>query len=76
MSRAHNPDRTPTPWSQIKAMAEMAQAFPILDPVFELHHLSATFDGCCNHCISSDASHDVPWPCPTIRVVLSAGGYL
>ena len=67
---------TPTHWSQIKAMAEMAHAFPILDAVFELHHLSATFAGCCNNCISSTGSHDVPWPCPTIRVVLGAGGYL
>lgn len=66
----------PGNWQIMKGMAELAQAFPILEPVFQLHDLSDTFAGSCNQCISSNGSHDVPWPCPTIRTVLARGGVL
>jgi len=69
-------DETSTMWQIMKGVAEMARAFPILESVFELHQLSETFYGCCNACLTSSGVHEVPWPCPTVRVVLDRGGVL
>jgi hypothetical protein len=62
----------PTSWQVMKAIAELAQAFPILDPVFDLHQLDSC--GNCEEC--NQAERYESWPCKTIRVVLDRAGVL
>lgn len=58
-------------WALMKSTVELAQAFPILEAVFELHH--PTESGSCDHCTGE---FSVTWPCKTVCVVLDRGGLL
>lgn len=59
-------------WQVMKAMAELAQAFPILDVVFDVHQMSESGD--CAEC--SQEGRYMSWPCNTIRAVLDRAGVL
>lgn len=61
-----------TPWQIMKAMAELAQAFPILDTVFDVHQMDGL--GNCAEC--NQAERHESWPCKTIHAVLDRAGVL
>lgn len=61
-----------TSWQVMKAMAELTQAFPILDAVFDLHQVDEC--GNCTEC--NQAERYMRWPCKTISAVLDRAGVL
>lgn len=61
-----------TNWQIMKAMAELAQAFPILDTVFDVHQMDET--GNCVEC--GQGERYASWPCRTVWSVLDRAGVL
>jgi hypothetical protein len=61
-----------TNWQIMKAMAELAQAFPILDTVFDVHQIDES--GNCGEC--NQTGRYASWPCRTVWSVLDRAGVL
>lgn len=63
-----------TLWDFASVLAQNAMDNAPVNEVLNLHTMSTTFDGCCDHCLDGDGSHSVTWPCPTVRTIANHYG--